>query len=43
MGLSCGWARHVTGSPEGETLAEADRTRMYECKHLRRAGAMAEA
>jgi diguanylate cyclase (GGDEF)-like protein len=42
MGLSCGWAMHITGSPVSETLAEADRE-MYECKHLRRAGAMAEA
>jgi hypothetical protein len=36
------WAMHVTGSPAGETLAEADR-KMYEYKHLRRAGAMAQA
>jgi hypothetical protein len=42
MVLSCGWAMHITGSPVSETLAEADRE-MYECKHLRRAGAMAEA
>ena len=33
---------HITGSPVGETLAEADRE-VYECKRLRRAGAMAEA
>jgi diguanylate cyclase (GGDEF)-like protein len=42
MGLSCGWAMHVAGSSVGETLAEADR-KMYACKHLRRAGAVAEA
>jgi|SRR5450432_427900 len=42
MGLSCGWAMHATGTPVGETLAAADR-KMYECKHLRRAGTMAEA
>jgi diguanylate cyclase (GGDEF)-like protein len=42
MGLSCGWAMHITGSPVSEILAEAERE-MYECKHLRRAGAMAEA
>jgi len=42
MGLSCGWAMHATGTPVGETVAEADR-KMYECKRLRRAGIMAEA
>ena len=42
MGLSCGWAMHVTGTPVRETLAAADR-KMYECKSLRQAGTVAQA
>jgi diguanylate cyclase (GGDEF)-like protein len=42
MGLSCGWAMHLTGAPVGQTLAAADR-KMYECKALRQAGAVAQA
>ncbi len=42
MALSCGWAMHTPGAPVSASLETADR-KMYECKHLRRIGAGAEA